>query len=78
MNSMKDKAIYYWQDKLAKFFPTLSGPNTCEIDMYKAGYRQALIDSVKILQQERGVWADIAATPKILALGELTREELDV
>lgn len=32
------KAIAYWQDRLAKFFPTSKGPTGSELDMFRAGY----------------------------------------
>lgn len=42
MTSRKSRVVKaanaYWQDKLAKFFPTLNGSSGCEIDMYCAGY----------------------------------------
>lgn len=38
---IEHKAISYWQDKLAKFFPKSKGPTNTEIDMFRAGYIQA-------------------------------------
>jgi hypothetical protein len=32
-------AIAYWQDKLAKFFPTSKGPTSVEINMFVAGFK---------------------------------------
>lgn len=40
-DEIKDKAIYYWQDKLAKFFPKAKKPTGSEIDMFRAGYLTA-------------------------------------
>lgn len=37
----KDKAVSYWQDRLAKFFPTSKGPTGCEVAMFEAGYALA-------------------------------------
>jgi hypothetical protein len=36
-DKVKEAAVAYWQDKLAKFFPTSKGPTNCEIEMFKAG-----------------------------------------
>lgn len=41
MDEIKKEAIYYWQDKLAKFWPTVKGPSTVEIAMFEAGYKLA-------------------------------------
>lgn len=41
MDDIEKEAIYYWQDKLAKFWPTIKGPSTVEIAMFKAGYKLA-------------------------------------
>ena len=35
------RANYYWQDKLAKFFPKSKGPTSVELDMFRAGYEAA-------------------------------------
>lgn len=37
-NEIKDKAIFFWQDRLAKFFPSTLGPTNTEIVMFEAGY----------------------------------------
>jgi hypothetical protein len=44
---IKAKAIIYWQDKLAKFFPTSNGPTNCEIEMFKAGYSLHEIENAR-------------------------------
>lgn len=41
-DEIKYQAIVYWQDKLAKFFPTSTGPTNIEIEMFKAGYEYAM------------------------------------
>lgn len=38
-DELKDEAIKYWQDSLAKFFPTSPGPTNTEILMFKAGFK---------------------------------------
>ena len=42
MDDIKQAAICYWHDRLAKFWPTLKGPSTVEIEMYRAGYEHAM------------------------------------
>lgn len=37
----KDKAVWCWQDRLAKFFPTSDGPTGSELTMFEAGYALA-------------------------------------
>lgn len=44
---IKDKAIWYWQDRLAKFFPTSKGPTNVELEMFKAGYEKALSENLR-------------------------------
>lgn len=34
---IKQAAVEYWQDRLAKFFPTEPGPSGAEMEMFKAG-----------------------------------------
>lgn len=41
MDDIEKEANYYWQDKLAKFWPTMKGPSTVEVDMFRAGYKLA-------------------------------------
>jgi uncharacterized membrane protein len=38
LEEIKQFAVEYWQDRLAKFFPTSPGPTNTEVDMYTAGY----------------------------------------
>lgn len=38
-------AVIYWQDDLAKFFPTSKGPTSTEILMYEAGYKAGQINA---------------------------------
>jgi hypothetical protein len=38
VEDVDQKAIAYWQDSLAKFWPTSQGPTATEKIMYKAGY----------------------------------------
>ena len=54
MNSLKDKSVAYWQDRLSKFFPTSPGPTYTESDMFIAGYHQALIDQAEQSKTELG------------------------
>lgn len=37
-NDVKQLAIAFWQDRLAKFFPTSKGPTNTEIEMFKGGW----------------------------------------
>lgn len=37
----REEAVAYWQDSLAKFFPTAKGPTNVEIDMFIAGAEKA-------------------------------------
>lgn len=37
---MKKDAIWYWQDRLAKFFPTSKGPTNTEISMFNYGLEE--------------------------------------
>lgn len=49
-DELKYKAIAYWQDRLAKFFPKSPGPTTCEIEMFEAGYK--LLEAENTLLRE--------------------------
>lgn len=40
-DEMRWKAVVYWQDRMAKFFPTSPGPTDLEVAMFKAGYELA-------------------------------------
>lgn len=42
-DDVKKLAISYWQDSLAKFFPTSKGPTETERSMFEAGYKIAAI-----------------------------------
>lgn len=42
MSIIKAKAVAYWQDNLAKFFPNFTGPTSNEVIMYKAGLKEGL------------------------------------
>lgn len=47
--ALEAAAIFYWQDKLAKFFPTSTGPTDLEKDMFRQGAiwsRQFTIEEV--------------------------------
>ena len=39
---IKQAAVEYWQDRLAKFFPTEPGPSGAEMEMFKAGVNWVL------------------------------------
>jgi hypothetical protein len=49
-NDVKNKAVEFWQNRLAKFFPTLKGPTGCEIAMFEAGYEQGQKDTELVEQ----------------------------
>lgn len=38
-DKITEKAIAYWQDSLAKFFPGAKGPSGSEFAMFRAGYQ---------------------------------------
>lgn len=47
--ALEAAAIFYWQDKIAKFFPTSTGPTDLEKDMFRQGAiwsRKFTIDEV--------------------------------
>lgn len=46
---IESEMIKYWQDDLAKFFPTSKGPTPCEVIMYTAG-ALAAIERAKVLE----------------------------
>jgi hypothetical protein len=75
MTTLKEKAIFYWQDSIAKFFPTAKGPSTVEIDMYEAGYEQArleIIEERKAAKERRKKWREEAAAE--LAASDLCQQ----
>lgn len=43
---LKQMAIEFWQDDLAKFFPKSPGPTNTEVVMFKAGYLKAVSDAL--------------------------------
>lgn len=49
-DSIKRKAIEYWQNELAKFWPTAKGPSVVEIDMFEAGYNAGFKDNIDVLK----------------------------
>ncbi len=54
--SIEQEAVYYWQDSLAKFFPTSKGPTATEVDMFRAGWKSAM-RKVKDLKSDD--WAPV-------------------
>lgn len=47
---IKERAVFYWQDSLAKFFPKSKGPTTTEIAMFEAGYQEGKEERERLRQ----------------------------
>lgn len=50
MGKFKQKAVEYWQDRLAKFWPTSKGPTEVEKVMFEAGAKWALNEVREVVQ----------------------------
>lgn len=66
---LREKAVAYWQDKLAKFFPTSKGPTGVELDMYKAGLREGLKLAAEVVR-DCGASTCSECPERILAIGK--------
>jgi hypothetical protein len=49
MYTIKELALIYWQDKLAKFFPKAKEPNGTEYVMFEAGYKKGFEEALVML-----------------------------
>lgn len=60
MTKVEERAVWYWQDRLAKFFPTSPGPTTTEIEMFRAGFEAGVASVIcdVINEDTRGVDED--------------------
>lgn len=52
MTDLRKEADAYWQDDLAKFFPTSKGPTTTEYYMFEAGFRRGLEMAAEIVESQ--------------------------
>lgn len=60
MKNYKKDAIWYWQDKLAKFFPTSEGPTNTEKMMFEYGYLEGINSNESNLSLALEALEDIA------------------
>lgn len=67
-DDVREMAVWYWQDSLAKFFPTSKGPTGTELAMFEAGYKMAAI---------RGAEHHVEVTEKLAAENARMREALE-
>lgn len=58
MGNFKQKAVEYWQDRLAKFWPTAKGPTEVEKVMFEAGVNWALNEVKEVVQNKINSYKD--------------------